>query len=141
MRSEKRILTYKGAVLTWECDSNKHMNVMYYVNKFEFAGRGVSGHFGMSRDTLIAKNLGVVVVEQKINYFKEVLEDDLLEIESELNEVKGKMMKFTHYMRKVGHDEVVSQMEAKIVLIDMDLRKAAPIPPEVLDRVNDYLHN
>ena len=30
-------LTYKGAVLTNECDSNKHMNVMYYINKFELA--------------------------------------------------------------------------------------------------------
>ena len=36
---KEKILTYKGAVMTWECDSNGNMNVMYYINEFEHAGR------------------------------------------------------------------------------------------------------
>ena len=60
----KRILTYKGAVMTWECDSNQHMNVMYYINKFENAGRYMSLEMGVSE--IMSEEIGFVVVEQTI---------------------------------------------------------------------------
>ena len=72
----KKILTYKGAVMTWECDSNQHMNVMYYINKFENAGRNFGLNLGLQK--LMSKEVGSVVVEQNIKYIKEVFEDDLL---------------------------------------------------------------
>lgn len=33
--------------MTWECDSNGHMNVMYYINKFEHAGRNFDLEMGL----------------------------------------------------------------------------------------------
>ena len=55
----KKYLTYKGAVMTWECDSNRHMNVMYYINKFENAGRNMSVE--MEIEELMNEEVGFVV--------------------------------------------------------------------------------
>ena len=46
----KKIETYRGAAMTWECDSNGHMNVMYYVDKFEYASRNFNLHLGKNID-------------------------------------------------------------------------------------------
>ena len=79
----KKVLTYKGAVMTWECDSNRHMNVMYYINKFEHAGRNFDIELGLFKDGL-SEEKGIVVLEQNIKYLKEVFEDDLLDTEGKI---------------------------------------------------------
>lgn len=123
----KKILTYKGAVMTWETDSNKHMNVMYYVNKFEHAGR----NFGLELNWFqeVEKNrVGVVVLEQKLNYYKEVFEDDLLYIESSLVDIGNKTFTVFHEMYNTKSKELVSTMSAILVLFDKIERKALPLP-------------
>ena len=59
----KPTLTYKGAVMTWECDSNGHMNVMYYINKYENAGRNFDLDLGLAKLLQDQKEtVGIVVV-------------------------------------------------------------------------------
>jgi len=87
--AKKKVLTYKGAVATWECDSNGHMNVMYYISKYELAGRNCSLEIGLTKKFLQDNNYGIAVVEQVIKYQKEVFEDDLLYIESDKEKRKA----------------------------------------------------
>jgi len=122
----KKILTYKGAVMTWECDSNQHMNVMYYVNKFEHAGRNFGYHLGFN--DVISKDIGSVVLEQNIKYLKEVFEDDLLYVESSLLKIGNKALTVLHEMYNIVSEEKVCEMIAVIVLFDKIDRKALPFP-------------
>ena len=122
-------LTYKGAVMTWECDSNRHMNVMYYINKFEHAGRNFDIELGLHEDSSLS-NHGVVVLEQKINYLKEVFEDDLLYVMSSLKEVGNKAFKVYHEMYNGRNDEIVCTMLITLVRFDKVHRKALPFPEE-----------
>jgi len=69
-----KLTTYIGAVMTWECDSNKHMNVMYYIDKFEHAGRNFDIELGLLNDANKEK-IGLVVLEQNIKYHQEAVED------------------------------------------------------------------
>ena len=124
----KKILTYKGAVMTWECDSNGHMNVMYYINKFENAGRNLSLEMGVSK--LMSKEIGFVVLEQTIKYLKEVFEDDLLYVESSLVSFSNKAFTMRHEMYNGLTKEKVSTMDVVGVLFDKVNRKAIPIPEE-----------
>ena len=96
----KKFLTYKGAVMTWECDSNGHMNVMYYINKFENAGRNLSLEMGVSK--IMSKEIGFVVVEQTIKYLREVFEDDLLFVESSLVNFSNKANKINFFIKRKG---------------------------------------
>ena len=125
----KKILTYKGAVMTWECDSNEHMNVMYYINKFENAGRNFSMNLGLYQ--LMSKDIGLVVVEQTIKYLKEVFEDDLLYTESSLLEIGNKSITILHEMYNSISEEKVAEMKIVMVIFDKINRKALPIPTEI----------
>ncbi len=124
----KKFLTYKGAVMTWECDSNGHMNVMYYINKFENAGRNLSLEMGTSK--MMSTEMGFVVVEQTIKYMKEVFEDDLLYVESSLVSFSNKALIMRHEMYNGLTKELVSTMDVVGVLFDKINRKAIPIPEE-----------
>jgi len=125
----KKALTYKGAVMTSECDSNQHMNVMYYINKFELAGRNTNIELGLT-DIVGKNNIGIVVVEQKINYLREVFEDDLLYVESTLLDIGNKAFTILHEMYNTNSKELVSTMKVIIVLFDQVARKALPFPKD-----------
>jgi len=120
-------LTYKGAVMTWECDSNAHMNIMYYVNKYENAGRNFSLEMGFMD---IMENTGFVVVEQVIRYLKEAFEDDLIYIESHLVKFSNKAIFIKHEMYNGKTKEKLSEMEVVIVLFNKVTRKAIAIPDD-----------
>lgn len=126
----KKKLTYKGAVMTWECDSNRHMNVMYYVNKFEHAGRGFSLEMGLTELGNGNNDTGIVVVEQTLKYLQEVFEDDLLYIESSLLDIGNKAFTVLHEMYHAQTKTVVSTMKVVLVLFDKKNRKALPFPAD-----------
>ena len=115
--------------MTWECDSNRHMNVMYYINKFEMAGRNCGLAMGLAQVGATTE-VGVVVLEQTINYYQEVFEDDLLYIESSLLEIGNKAFKIFHEMYNGESKQLVSTMRATLVLFDKVERKALPFPAE-----------
>ena len=129
----QKTLTYKGAVMTWECDSNNHMNVMYYINKFENGGRNYSLELGLT--PFMNDEVGVVVVEQTIQYFKEVFEDDLLFIESSVEKVSNKTITIIHEMYNGFSKEKVSEMKVVIVMFDKINRKAMALPEEVRSKL------
>lgn len=135
----KKFLTYKGAVMTWECDSNQHMNVMYYVNKFENAGRNMSMEIGVS--DLMNDKIGFVVLEQKIQYLKEVFEDDLVYVESQLNHFSNKAMSMRHEMFNGQTKELVASMDIVGVLFDKVERKSLPIPDHIKPHLENILTN
>lgn len=115
--------------MTWECDSNGHMNVMYYINKFEHAGRNTSVELGLQVEDP-SKDIGVVVLEQTIKYYKEVFEDDLIYIESELKDISNKTFTVFHTMYNNKTKEKVATMNAILVGFDKIKRKAIPFPED-----------
>jgi len=136
---EKEFLTYKGAVQTWECDSNGHMNVMYYINKFELGGRNCSVEFGMTKKFLESNNFGIAVVEQIIQYKREVFEDDLLYIMSSVKGVANKVFHFEHKLYNKSEGVLSATMNAKLVIFDLKLRRAIEIPDEFRQNLTKLL--
>lgn len=124
-----KILTYKGAVMTWECDSNRHMNVMYYINKFEHAGRNFDLELGLHQEDSNS-DTGVVVLEQHVHYLKEVFEDDLLYIESALVDIARKTFTVRHEMYNARTEQLVAKMKVVLVPFDKILRKSLAFPEE-----------
>ncbi|MDW3647040.1 MAG: thioesterase family protein [Bacteroidia bacterium] len=133
------ILTYQGAVQSWELDSNDHMNVMFYINKFELAGRNLGHETGMHNDFLKKNNWGVAVVEQNIQYMQEVLEDELIRIESGISRIGNKSFSAIHKMISRDRNEVVSIMKISLVLLDKTARKSVPIPEEFKENMKALL--
>lgn len=54
-------LTYRGAVYPWNCDHVGHMNVMWYVGKFDEATWCFLADLGLTPGALRARGRGMAV--------------------------------------------------------------------------------
>lgn len=132
-----KICTYKGAVQTFECDSNRHMNVMYYINKFELAGRNMSMELGINKALLEPANLGIAVVEHLIQYKQEVFEDDIIHIYSQPQDYSNKVFTVFHELYNAEKDYLSATMIAKLVVFDMGARKSVALPEAIKKRIDE----
>jgi len=73
-------LTYKGAVYPWHCDHMGHMNVMWYVGKFDEATWSFFASIGLTPASLRAANRGLAAVDQHLKYMREAVAGDTLEV-------------------------------------------------------------
>src|SRR5215510_8382421 len=92
-------LTYRGTVYPWQCDHMGHMNVMWYVGKFDEATWQLLASLGLTRKRLSQDGAGMVAVDQHIEYKLELLAGDNITIRSAVLEVKDKTIRFVHEMR------------------------------------------
>jgi len=125
------LLTYKGTVYPWHCDEMGHMNVMWYVGKFDEGTRHLFHALGLTPQFLRENNRGMAAVEQTIQYKRELLAGDIVTIHSALLEIKDKVIRFTHEMRKADTDEVAALTTLTAVHLDKAARRACAFPESV----------
>jgi acyl-CoA thioester hydrolase len=66
--SVAELITYRGTVYPWHCDHMGHMNVMWYVGKFDEATWHILAAVGATPSRLRNESFGLVAVEQHIEY-------------------------------------------------------------------------
>ena len=107
-------ITYRGTVAQWHCDHMGHMNVMWYVGKFDEA-------------TWAA-------VQQNITYRRELLAGDTVAVRSAFLEVRERVAKFVHEMRNAVTGEISAICVLTGVQIDTQTRKSCPFPAQLAER-------
>jgi acyl-CoA thioester hydrolase len=127
--------TYQGAVYPWQCDHMGHMNVMWYVGKFDEATWNFFAACGLTRAFLEANGRGMAAVEQVINYKKELMAGDTVAVQSTALEVKDKVLRFSHEMRNTQSGEVAATTILTAVFLDTAARKAIPFPADIRARI------
>ena len=128
------IETYRGAVYPWHCDQMGHMNVMWYVGKFDEATWNLFASIGITTASLRENQRGMAAVQQDITYRRELLAGDTLTVRSGLLEVREKTVKFVHEMRHAVSSEVAAICVLTGVSLDTQTRKSCPLPADVLAR-------
>lgn len=126
--------TYRGTVYPWHCDHMGHMNVMWYVGKFDEATWQLFRSIGLSSARMSKEQSGMVAVEQHIEYKRELRAGDTISVHSAILEVKEKSMRLVHEMRNDETGEVAATTEIVGVYFDTLARKTRPLPPDVRDR-------
>lgn len=116
--------TYKGTVYPWQCDHVGHMNVMWYVGKFDEANWNLFARIGLTPTYLRESGRGMAAVQQNITYIRELLAGDIVEISSELLEVRDKSIRFRHEMRNAETAEITAICEFTGVHLDRQARKS-----------------
>src|ERR1700761_8527155 len=76
------ILTYRGTVYPWHCDHMGHMNVMWYVGKFDEATWQLFSAIGITPDYLRTSGLGMAAADQRISYRRQGRAGDLAPVPS-----------------------------------------------------------
>ena len=128
------IETYRGAVYPWHCDQMGHMNVMWYVGKFDEATWNLFAAIGVTMAYLRENKCGMAAVQQDITYKRELLAGDTVAVRSTLLEVREKSTKFVHEMRHAQTGEVAAVCVLTGVSIDAQTRKSCPFPAEIVER-------
>jgi acyl-CoA thioester hydrolase len=113
-----------------------HMNVMWYVSKFDEATWQLLSLLGMSRSRLAKQRTGMAAVEQHIEYKRELRAGDIITIRSAVLEVKEKALRFKHEMRNDETGELSASTIIVAVHFDLTAREARPLPPEVREGAN-----
>jgi len=118
--------TYRGAVYPWQCDHVGHMNIMWYVGKFDEANWNLFARLGLTPSYLRESGRGMAAVQQNISYRRELLAGDIVEIKSALLEIGDTSIRFMHEMRNAETGEVVAACEITGVHTDRQARKSTP---------------
>jgi acyl-CoA thioester hydrolase len=125
------LLTYRGAVYLRECDHMGHMNVAFYVAKFDEASWQLFAALGMTRERFEADGSGMAGLEQHIEYKRELHPGDVVTVRSAVLEVRDKVIRFRHEMTNDATGELAARMLVVAAHLDTAARKARPFPDDV----------
>ncbi|ROR32431.1 acyl-CoA thioesterase [Inmirania thermothiophila] len=126
--------TYRGTVYPWHCDHVGHMNVMWYVGKFDEATWNLFTLIGITPSYLRAHGRGMAAVQQNITYRRELLAGDTVVVRSGVLELRERVIRFVHEMRHAERDEIAAVAELTGVHLDTATRRACPFPEPIRAR-------
>ena len=121
------LLTYRGAVYPWQCDHIGHMNVMWYVGKFDEATWHLFAQIGLTPSNLRESGRGMAAVQHK----RELLAGDIVEIRSRILELRDKVLRFGHDMINVESGETAASCELTGVYLDRAARRSIAFEDKV----------
>jgi acyl-CoA thioester hydrolase len=128
------MIGYRGAVYPWHCDHVGHMNVMWYVGKFDEATWQLFNDVGLTPSFLRKNHRGMAAVEQQVSYLAELHAGDVVTVRSGILEVREKSLRFLHEMRNDETDVLAARTILKAVHLDTRERKSCAFPEGVLSR-------
>jgi len=133
------LTTYKGTVYPWHCDHVGHMNVMWYVGKFDEASWHLLAALGMTPSFFRDNHRGMAAVQQNISYKRELLAGEIVEIKSRILEIREKSIRFAHDIHNAETGEIAAMCELTAVHMDRRERKACAFPQAVRAAANDLI--
>ncbi len=123
--------TYRGTVYPYQLDHMGHMNVQWYVAKFDEGTWHFFSALGITPDYIRDEDRGMAALEQVIRYKSEVMAGELLVIDTEILEMREKTVRFRHTMRRAGSGETVAETDLVAAHLDRIERKACPFPDHI----------
>jgi acyl-CoA thioester hydrolase len=133
------LLTYRGTVYPWHCDHVGHMNVMWYVGKFDEASWQLFNAIGLSAAYLRDAQRGMAAVDQHLSYLQELHAGAVVCVRTRVLEIKERSIRFEHEMLDEGSGTVAARTTLKAVHLDAVARKSVPFAEAVLARAKALL--
>jgi len=111
-----------------------HMNVMWYVGKFDEATWNLFAAMGITTAFLRENKRGMAAVQQNITYRRELVAGDTVTVHSAFLEIRDKIARFVREMRHGETGELAALCMLTGVHIDAVTRKSCPFPDDILAR-------
>ena len=125
-------ITYRGSVYPAQCDHMGHMNVMWYVGKFDEATWNFFTGLGISPSFLRDNARGMAAVDQHITYTSELVAGDIITIHTRLVEMAAKVIKFRHEMYNGETGDAVAATDLIAIHTDTKTRKSTAFPDHII---------
>jgi acyl-CoA thioester hydrolase len=107
-----------------------HMNVTWYVNKFDEATWSLLDSIGIT-PSYLQEGHAMAGVQQNITYKRELFPGDIVEIHSHVESIRERSLVFVYEMRDASRGDVCATCELTAVHMDGATRKPAAFPAEV----------
>lgn len=117
-------LSYRGVVQAWDCDHMGHLNIAGYVRRFDEGHWSFFAAVGLAPGWMREQRRGMVAVEQRIHYLRELRAGEVVAIYSQVRQVKAKVLLSRHELRNEETNELCAVEEIACAHLDLDSRKA-----------------
>jgi len=133
------LLTYRGAVYPWHCDHIGHMNNMWYAGKFDEGSWNLLSQIGITPTYLRESGNGMVALEQHTQFKAEVMAGEVVEVRSEMIEVREKIIRFTHSMHNAETGVLAATCAITGLHMNKLIRKSRAFPEEIRRAAADII--
>lgn len=134
------MLTYRGTVYPWHCDHMGHMNVMWYVGKFDEATWHLFHAVGLGPGNLKSAGRGMAAVDQRITYSRELFAGTVVSVITSVDEIHDRKIRFTHEMRNDDTGDVAATTTILGVHLDTTTRRAESFAPSVIEAARSLMN-
>jgi len=114
------------------------MNVMWYVGKFDEGTWNLLSAAGLTREYMRDHGSATAGVEQHITYKQELMAGDVISVHTTVLEVRDRVVRFRHEMRKNDSDEVAAVMVLTAVHLDGTSRRATAFPAPIKAKLEAF---
>lgn len=126
---------WREAVRPEWIDYNGHMNVAYYVLILDHAVDALWDYVGLGRDYIKRSNGSTFAVEAHVTYVRELMQDAPVRTTSRLIGFDEKRIHHYHELYHAQDGFLAATAEFLSLHVDMSVRKVAPMPRTVRDRL------
>ena len=116
-----------------------HMNIRWYFDLFARAGRKFFKFHGLDEEYFNEGEFGVFALKHFIQYFAEVRGGQTVAIRTRLIARSEKRFHFMQFMINETTTQLAATFEALITHADLKIRRAAPMPAEIAQRLDETL--
>ena len=130
---------YRDRVRSEWIDHNGHMNMGYYLVVFDLATDEFFRWVGLDEVHRRARGVTSFSLETHVTYQQEVREGDPLRFTTRLIGFDAKRLHYFHEMWHAEAGYLAATNELMSLHVSLETRRAAPMAPEVLDRLGAIL--
>jgi acyl-CoA thioester hydrolase len=129
----------RAVVLPAWIDHNGHMNVGYYHVAFDIASEPFFEWLGLTPTLRREQASSTFALESHLHYHREVREGDRLRFEARLIDADSKRLHFFQTMHHADQGYLAATFETLSIHMDMRVRRPAPMPAVMAERVQSVL--
>jgi acyl-CoA thioester hydrolase len=117
-------------------DHNGHLNMAYYNVILDESVGDLFSKIGLGRSYLKQRNCSTMTAECHVRYLREVNLGDPLRVSMLILGVDEKRIHFFEELRHATEGWLSATSENMSLHIDMNVRKVAPFPPDIAERLS-----
>lgn len=123
--------SHRMVVGSGDCDALGHMNVQHYFRIVSEGMFWVMGQLGLGPPEIERRRRSYAVVRTEADFRRELRVGESVVLDSTIRQMGEKLTVFHHRLRTVPHGEVAMTLDYMCVLMDLDRRRAVPVPDDI----------
>lgn len=120
-------------------DLNGHVNVQHYLSMYNLTSETLLELLGISGDWVRRERLGLVDLEHHIWFQRELHAGEEVQLYVRFIDRDAKRVHGLMFMVNVADAEVASAIEFMSLAVNLESRRAAPLPAAVAERIDTLL--